>query len=99
MISEAEKEAAKKINRLIMQHKILSLLSFLLIFTIQGISQNNMRFGILAGANLQTITGKDFEGKKLENDMIRWFSRRTQCANSTRTTILPSTRFDVFYQR
>jgi hypothetical protein len=56
-----------------MQYKILSLLSFLLIFTIQGISQNNMRFGILAGANLQTITGKDFEGKKLENDMILGF--------------------------
>lgn len=56
-----------------MQHKLLSLLSLLLIFTIQGISQNNMRFGILAGANLQTITGKDFEGKKLENDMIVGF--------------------------
>ena len=32
-----------------------------------------MRFGILAGVNLQTLTGADYEGKKLENDMIFGF--------------------------
>ncbi|PKP36041.1 MAG: PorT family protein [Bacteroidetes bacterium HGW-Bacteroidetes-15] len=29
-----------------------------------------MRFGVLGGINMQTFNGKDFDGDKLENDMI-----------------------------
>jgi hypothetical protein len=39
----------------------------------QDAEKAKMRFGILGGVNLQNFNGKDFNGAKLENDMIIGF--------------------------
>ena len=39
----------------------------------QSTDESKMSFGILGGVNLQNINGKDFNGDKLENDMIVGF--------------------------
>lgn len=53
------------------------LFSLTIIFTLaatlafaQGNGDSRMSFGILGGANMQNLNGKDVKGDKLENDMI-----------------------------
>lgn len=52
-------------------------ISFLVILTLstslafaQSTGNTGMSFGILGGVNFQNLNGKDYEGDKLENDMI-----------------------------
>ncbi len=53
-----------------MKHKILILLGLVLLISSVGFAQSNIRIGVLVGANMQTLTGTDQEGKKLDNDML-----------------------------
>lgn len=53
-----------------MKHKILILLGLVLLTSSVGFAQSNIRIGVLVGANMQTLTGTDHEGKKLDNDML-----------------------------
>ena len=55
-----------------MKNRLNSILIMLLLSTTFAFAQDNTKFsiGILGGANLQNISGKAFNGDKLNNDML-----------------------------
>lgn len=55
-----------------MKTRKISIVLILLLSVTFAFAQGNTKpaFGILGGVNLQTFSGKDFSGNKLENDMI-----------------------------
>jgi hypothetical protein len=57
-----------------MKTKLISFIAFLMltvtVANAQGPAKSRLSFAILGGINLQNLTGTDFTGDKLENDML-----------------------------
>lgn len=51
----------------------LLLISTSIVYAQSSYETNNTRFGILAGLNFQNLNGKNYQGNKLENDMVTGF--------------------------
>lgn len=57
-----------------MKTRIISFLAIVMLTGTMAFGQGTgMRFGILGGVNFQNLNGKDYDGDKLENDMIVGF--------------------------
>lgn len=59
-----------------MKTKIVSILTFLLLLSVVTFSQQGgtgLTFGVLGGVNFQNLNGTDFNGDKMENDLLIGF--------------------------
>ena len=53
-----------------MKTRLISIMMILMLSASFAMAQSSMSFGVLGGVNFQNLNGKDFNGDKLENDMI-----------------------------